>query len=87
MRREGSELRQPRGRKDPGLVPMEISPTHFSPNFIPCTPNIELLEIKGRHGKVPALGCLMYWGSRTSKPKGVTPRGVGKEWVRTRCST
>lgn len=62
-------------------------PTHFSPNFMPCTPNIEFLEIKGRQGKVPALGCLMYWGSQTSKPKGVTPHGVSKEWVSTRHST
>lgn len=51
--------------KGPSLVLMEISPTHLSPNFIPCTPTIELLEIKGGQGKVPDFRCLMYWGSQT----------------------
>lgn len=62
VRKAGSEFRQPRGGKGPGLVLMETSPDHFSPSFIPCTPDIELLGIKGRQGKVPALGCLTYWG-------------------------
>lgn len=67
MRKEGSELRPPPGRKDLGLVPMAVTPTHFRPNGIPCAPNTELLEIKGRQSKVPALGRPVYWGAQTSE--------------------
>lgn len=75
------DLRQPGGRKDPGLVLMAFSSAHPGPSSPPCTLNIEMLEMKGRQGKAPALGFPVYWGSHTRKPVVVIPYGVNKSWV------
>lgn len=75
------DLRQPSGRKDPGLVLMAFSLAHLSPRSTPCILNIEMLEMKGRQGKVPILGFSMYWGSQTRNPIVVIPHGVNKNRV------